>query len=182
MSNNFFDYLNDIFNYFDTAILLIIFYYIVQCSIKGFTASFVSFLKWIVALIITIIITPKLQPWVSEYIESPFINNLGLGIAIYISAIFILILASKAFSSSMKWSGFGPIDKTFGFFFGFFKGYVISVCIFTIINWFYPFKSWNIEVTNALTFEIIENGSKLLIEEFPNYQDLNEGKEIIEKI
>ena len=32
----------------------------------------------------TIILVPKFQPTVSEYIESEFINNIGLGIAIFI--------------------------------------------------------------------------------------------------
>ena len=46
----------------------------------------------------------------------------------------------------------------------------------------YPFNNWKIGVSEALTYEIIKNGSELLIEEFPNYQDLEEGKDIIEKI
>ncbi len=182
MIKDFFDSIINLFNSFDLIVIILIIYSVIQCSIKGFSASFISFLKWIVALIMTIIITPKLQPWVSEFIDSPFINNLGLGIAIYITSIFFLILIGRATKSSIKWTGFGSIDRTFGFFFGFFKGYVISVCIFTIINWFYPFNNWKIGVSEALTYEIIKNGSELLIEEFPNYQDLEEGKDIIEKI
>ena len=34
--------------------------------------------------IVTIILVPKFQPWVSDYIESEFINNIGLGIVIFI--------------------------------------------------------------------------------------------------
>ena len=41
---------------------------------QGFSLSFLS-LKWIVSAIATIILVPKLQPWVSDYIESEFINN-----------------------------------------------------------------------------------------------------------
>ena len=42
-------------------------------------------MKWILSTIITIILVPKLQPLVSEYIQSEFINNLGLGIAPYLT-------------------------------------------------------------------------------------------------
>ena len=38
--------------------------------------------------IVTIILVPKLQPIVSEYIQSEFINNVGLGIAIFIFSLF----------------------------------------------------------------------------------------------
>ena len=41
-------------------------------------------MKWILSAIVTIILVPKLQPVVSEYIESEFINSIGLGIAIFI--------------------------------------------------------------------------------------------------
>ena len=34
--------------------------------------------------IITIILVPKFQPITSEYIKSEFINNIGLGITIFI--------------------------------------------------------------------------------------------------
>ena len=48
--------------------------------LKGFSLSLISFMKWIFSTIITIILVPKFQPVVSEYIESEFINNVGLGI------------------------------------------------------------------------------------------------------
>ena len=168
--------------WFDGVVFLILAYSIIQCTIKGFTLSFITFLKWIVALIITIFLFPKFQPWVSEYIDSPFLNSIGLGIMIYVISLFLMVMVGKIFSNSMKWTGFGPIDKTFGLFFGFFKGYIISICLFTIINWFYPFKNWNIDVEKAYSFKIVESGSKILIDEFPKYDDIENTKDKIDKI
>jgi len=168
--------------WFDLIFFIVLIYFIFQCSLKGFSLSFLSFLKWVIALIFTIIFLPKLQPWVSDYIESPFINNLGLGIALYVSFLFILILFGKALSSSMNWTGFGSMDKLFGFFFGFFKGYIVSVCLYTIINWFYPFNNWDIKIDDALTYKFVKSGSEILVEEFPKYQDLQDGKKKIENL
>ena len=168
--------------WFDGFFMFIIIYSTVQCFVKGFTFSFISFMKWILALILTIILVPKLQPWVSEYIDSPFINNIGLSVAIYVLCLFLTILVGKAFSSSMKWTGFGPMDKTFGLFFGVFKGYVVSVCLYSIVNWFYPFNNWNIEVEKSLTFNFVKKGSEILIDEFPKIEDFDNTKEKIEKI
>ena len=39
-------------------------------------------MKWVLSLVITVILVPKLQPWVMEYIESEFINNVGIGIVV----------------------------------------------------------------------------------------------------
>ena len=182
MTQNIFENIISQTAWFDVFIFFILIYCVIQGIAKGFTLSFVLFMKWIVSLILTIIFLPKLQPIVSDYIDSPFINSMGLGIAIYISSLFILILLGKAFSSSMKWTGFGTMDKTFGFFFGVFKGYVVSVCLFSLINWFYPFNKWSIEVDEALTYNLIKKGSDVLIEEFPNYQDIENTKETIDKI
>ena len=65
--------------------------------LKGFSLSLISFMKWILSTVITIILVPKFQPIVSEYIESEFINNIGLGVAIFIFTLFITIFNWKNF-------------------------------------------------------------------------------------
>ena len=59
---------------------------------------------------------------------------------------------------------------------------MVCVCIFTIFNWFYPYKNWGISVDRAKSFNIIYQGSQLLIEEFPSSEDFIDTKEKIEKI
>jgi membrane protein required for colicin V production len=76
----------------------------------------------------------------------------------------------------------GPIDKGFGFLFGFFKAYIVSVCLFSIFNWFYHYQNWGISVEDAFSFNLINKGSKILIEEFPSNEDFINTKEKIEKI
>ena len=169
-------------NVFDASVAFIFFYCIIQCFIKGFSLSLISFMKWVFSAIITIIMVPKLQPGVSEYIESDFINNVGLGIAIFVFTLFLTIVIGKTLSKAVTWTGVGSIDKTFGLIFGIFKGYIVSVCIFSILNWFYPYKNWGISTEDAISFNIINKGSKILIEEFPSGEDFIDTKEKIEKI
>ena len=119
---------------FDLIVVLITIYSMAQCTAKGFTVSLLSFSKWLISLVITIVLVPKFNPWVQNYIESKFIADIGLGIFIFIISLFIIINISKAISSAVTWSGLGAVDKIFGLFFGVFKGYVICVCIFTLLN------------------------------------------------
>ncbi len=170
------------FNLFDLFFSLILIYSIIQCFLKGFTLSLISFMKWILSTIITIILVPKLQPTVSEYIRSEFINSIGLGIAIFILSLFIIILLGKSLGKAITWTGVGTIDKGFGLIFGFFKGYIVSVCLFSILNWFYPYQNWGISAEDAFSFNIIHKGSKILIEEFPSSEEFIDTKEKIEKI
>ena len=180
-----FDLLKNFFNninLLDVFFLIILTYNIVQCFLKGFSLSLISFMKWILSTVVTIILVPKLQPLVSEYIQSEFINNLGLGIAIFILTLFTTILIGKTLSKAVTWTGVGSIDKVFGFLFGFFKGYVVSICLFSIFNWFYPYQNWGISTEDAISFNLISKGSKILIEEFPSSEDFIDTKEKIEKI
>ena len=180
--SNFFNQLTDGINLFDIFFIIILVYFVTQCFLKGFSLSLISFMKWVFSTIITIILVPKFQPMVSEYIQSEFINNVGLGIAIFVFTLFITILIGKTLSRTVTWTGVGSIDKSFGFLFGFFKGYIVSVCLFSILNWFYPYQNWGISAEDAISFNIINKGSEILIEEFPSGEDFIDTKEKIEKI
>ena len=168
---------------FDLIVFLIVVYSMAQCTAKGFMLSLLSFSKWLLALIITIILVPKLNPWVQDYIESKFIADIGLGVFIYIVSLFVINNIGKAISRAVTWSGLGSADKTFGLFFGIFKGYVICVCIFSLLNWFYPHQKWPIETQGTYSFKIIYKGSEFLIDEFPNSQEYyDKAEDEIEKI
>ena len=179
---NILDNLKIFFNVFDIIFITITIYCIIQCFLKGFFLSLLSFLKWIISLIITIILVPKLQPWVSEYIESDFINSIGLGIIIFIISLFGIIVLARSLSRAVTWTGLGSVDKSFGIFFGIFKGYIVTVCLFSIFNWFYPYQNWGISVEDSISINYVKKGSDLLIEEFPESDDLLDKKEKIENI
>ena len=167
---------------FDIIFLIFILYFAIQCFAKGFFLSLVSFLKWVLALVITIILVPKLEPYVSDYVENEYVSGVGLGIAIYVLSIFLLILSGKSLGRLFSYTGLGSADKIFGFFFGIFKGYVFFVCIFSIVNWFYSYEKWDMSLKNSYFFSITEKGSRLLIEEFPEKKDLEDTKKEIENI
>ena len=168
--------------FFDIIFLIFIIYFSIQCFAKGFFISLISFLKWVLALIITIVLVPKLEPYVTEVVENEFISGIGLGIAVYIVTLFVLIITGKSLGRLFSYTGMGTVDKVFGFFFGFFKGYVFFVCIFSIVNWFYSYEKWDMSLKNSYFFSITEKGSMLLIEEFPETKDLENTKKEIEKI
>ena len=178
---DFFKILKNI-NIFDIIFIVLMVYFIIQCFLKGFSLSFISFMKWVFSLVVTIILVPKLQPFVNEYIESEFINNFGIGITVFICTIFLTILAGKSLSRTMTWTGAGSIDKTFGLLFGVFKGYVVSICLFSLFNWFYPYQNWGISAEDAISFNMVKKGSEILVEEFPSSEDFIDTKDKIEKI
>ena len=122
---------------FDLIVFLILFYSVAQCAAKGFMISLLSFSKWLLALIITIVLVPKFNPLVSNYIQSKFVADIGLGIFIYIISLFIIINIGKAISSAVTYPGLGSVDKTFGLIFEcHFVFFVVFICFFPSFLYF----------------------------------------------
>ena len=181
--NSLVEFIQNSISVFDLIVLLITCYSMAQCAAKGFMRSLLSFSKWLLALIITIILVPKLNPWVENLVESKFIADVGLGIFVYIVSLFAIINIGKALSKLFTYTGLGSVDKNFGLIFGIFKGYVICVCVFSLLNWFYPHQKWPIKTQGTYSFEMIYKGSEFLIKEFPNSKEYyQETEEKIEKI
>jgi|TARA_B110000211_G_scaffold133346_1_gene152896 membrane protein required for colicin V production len=180
--SSFLDFIKNDILLFDIFFVIIILYNAIKCLSQGFSLSFLSSLKWVVSAVATIILVPRLQPWISEYVESDFINNIGIGIFIFVLTLFLSIILGRSLGRTVTWTGLGSVDKSFGIFFGLFKGYVVAVCFFSLLNWFYSYEKWSISTADAFSFNIVKKGSDLLIEEFPNYKDIINTKEEIEKI
>ena len=101
------EFIQNSISVFDLVVVLITIYSMTQCVVKGFTLSLLSFSRWLIALVITIIVVPKFNPWVQNYVESKFVADIGLGVFVFVISLFIIINISKAISSAITWSGLG---------------------------------------------------------------------------
>ena len=114
---NLLEHLTSSISAFDIIYLIITLLIVIQCTKKGFVLSLLSASKWLLALIITIILVPKLRPWAKNYIDSEYLLDIGLGIVIFICTIFIILMISRAIGQVVKYSGLGSVDSFFGFIF-----------------------------------------------------------------
>ena len=58
---------------------------------------------------------------------------------------------------------------------------MVSICLFSLLNWFYPHENWGISAEDAISFNIVKKGSEILIEEFPSSEHFIDTKDKIEK-
>ena len=166
----------------DLIYIAITIWSLISCYRKGFVLSILSMAKWLLAYVITLILFPRVKPYVEGIIDNEYVLDVGLGIAIFIVVIFLVLLVNKGISKAVKYTGMGSLDGTFGFFFGFVKAYIISVCIFSGIHIVYNHDKWPINLDKSYTFPYLEKGSNYLIKEFPNEKTYQESKEKIEDI
>ena len=166
----------------DLLYLIITTFSVIKCYQKGFVLSVLAASKWILAYIVTLIIFPRVKPYLKNIIDSEYVLDITLGITIFILVIFIILMINKGISKAVKYSGLGSLDSVFGFFFGFIRGYIISVLIFSAINIVYNYNKWPIKLDASYTFPYIEKGSNYLIKEFPNEKKYQDSKEKIEEL
>ena len=179
------EFFREIFNSISTIDLiyaLITILSLIKCYSKGFVLSVLSMSKWLLAYIITLIIFPRLKPYVKNIIDNEYVIDVALGITIFVVVIFLILLINKGISRAIKYTGLGSLDTIFGFFFGFIRAYIISICIFSGIHIVYNHDKWPINLNKSYTFPYLEKGSNYLLKVFPNEKTYQDSKEKIEDL
>ena len=177
-----------IVDFYDSASIIDIVYLIItilsliKCSKKGFVLSILSMAKWLLAYIITLIIFPKAKPYFKNIIDSEYVLDIGLGVTIFVIVIFVILMINKGISRAVSYSGIGSLDTVFGFFFGFIRAYLISLCIFSGAHIVYNYDKWPINSNKSFIFPYLEKGSNYLLKEFPNEKTYQDSKEKIEEL
>ena len=174
--------ISEFFSIFDLIYIVITILYLIQCSIKGFVLSLLSAAKWLLAYILTLILFPKVKPYVNDIIDNEYVLDILLGISIFVVIIFLILLINKGIRKTVKYTGMGKVDSFFGFFFGFVKGYIVSVCIFATVNIVYNSDKWPIDSKKSFTFSYVEKGSNYLVKEFPSKKEYEDAKEKVSDI
>ena len=166
----------------DLIYLIITTLSLIKCYRKGFVLSILAASKWILAYVVTLILFPKVKPYFKNIIDNEYVLDIALGITIFVLVVFIILIANKAISKTVKFVGLGRLDSLFGLFFGFIRSYVICICLFSAIDIVYNYSKWPINTDKSYTFPYIEKGSNYLLKEFPNEKNYQDSKEKIEEL
>jgi len=175
-------------DFYDAASIIDILYLIItilsliKCYKKGFVLSILSMAKWLLAYVITLIIFPKVKPYFEDIIDSEYVLDVGLGVTIFVIVIFLVLMINKGISKAVRYTGIGSLDTVFGFFFGFIRAYIISICVFSGIHIVYNYDKWPINVDKSYVFPYLEKGSNYLLKEFPDEKTYQDSKEKIEDL
>ena len=177
--------LNEFYNsisVLDLIYLIITILSLIKCYIKGFILSVLAMAKWLLAYVLTLIIFPRIKPYVKDIIDNEYILDIALGISIFIIVIFFILLINKGISKAVKYTGLGNFDTMFGFFFGFVRSYIIAVCIFSAVHIVYNHDKWPINHNKSYIFPYLKKGSNYLLKEFPDEKTYQDSKEKIKEL
>ena len=181
MSEPVIDILNKIL-IFDLIFIILTILSLLKCTSKGFVLSLLSASKWLLAYVITLFIFPRVKPYVDDIIDNEYVLDVILGVSIFVLIIFLILMINKGISRAISYTGIGTLDKIFGFFFGFLRAYVISICIFATIDIIYNHEKWPIDLDQSYSFPYVLKGSNYLIKEFPDEKDYQNTKEKVQEL
>tara|TARA_B100000085_G_C18325413_1_gene423996 strand:- start:124 stop:666 length:543 start_codon:yes stop_codon:yes gene_type:complete len=179
------EFLKEFYNLISIIDLIYIFITIlslIKCYSKGFVLSILAMAKWLLAYILTLIIFPRVKPYVDDIIDNEYVLDISLGISIFVVVIFLILLMNKGISRAVRYTGLGSLDTIFGFFFGFIRSYIIAICIFSGIHIVYNYDKWPLNTDKSYIFPYLEKGSNYLLKEFPNEKKYQDSKEKIEQL
>jgi len=179
------DLIKDFYNVtsiIDIVYLVLTIFSLIKCYKKGFILSILSMAKWLLAYVITLLIFPRIKPYFKDIIDNEYVLDIGLGVAIFVVVVFLVLMINKGLSKAISYTGIGSLDTVFGFFFGFIRAYIISVCIFSGMHIVYNYDKWPINLDKSYIFPYLEKGSNYLLKEFPNEKTYQNSKEKIEEL
>ena len=179
------DLIKDFYNVtsiIDIVYLVLTIFSLIKCYKKGFILSILSMAKWLLAYVITLLIFPRIKPYFKDIIDNEYVLDIGLGVAIFVVVVFLVLMINKGLSKAISYTGIGSLDTVFGFFFGFIRAYVISVCIFSATHVVYNYDKWPININKSYTFPYLEKGSNYLLKEFPDEKTYQDSKEKIKEL
>ena len=166
----------------DLIYIVITFLSLVKCYKKGFVLSILSMAKWFFAYVITLLIFPRVKPYFKNIVDNEYVLDVGLGVIIFVIVLFLVLMINKGLSKAVRYTGIGSLDTIFGFFFGFLRAYIISICILSVVHIVYNHDKWPINLDKSYIFPYLEKGSNYLLKEFPNEKTYQDSKEKIEEL
>ena len=97
-------------DFYDTASIIDIIFLVItilsliKCYKKGFVLSILSMAKWFLAYVITLIIFPRIKPYLEDVIDNEYVLDVGLGVAIFVIVIFLVLMISKGISKAVRYT------------------------------------------------------------------------------
>ena len=119
--------------YFDYILIGIIALSGLIAFFRGFIQETLSLLLWVFAFAASMFLNEYLDPYVSDYVNSPEVRRILTVITVFVGIIFFGGLLVKLLRGLVHWSGMVGLDRFLGVLFGFFRGIILIMVIYLVL-------------------------------------------------
>lgn len=150
-------------NLTDIAVALVVLFSGLFAFFRGFVHEVLAVASWIGAAAATLIIFPFAQPEVRKLIAIPLVADLTTGVAIFLVVLVVLSILTRMLANRVRGSGLGPLDRSLGLVFGFFRGALLVSIAWLVLTWVLPREDYPGWLLQARTLPLVERGGTLLV-------------------
>lgn len=126
---------------------------------RGFVHEVLSIAGWIGAFFITVYGFPAVQPYAHQFIELGLLADIAAGAALFIAALVILSMLTRALSRRIRDSALNALDRALGFVFGLIRGGIIVCLAYVGIAMVWPPSDQPPWMRDARTMPLVEVGA-----------------------
>ena len=116
------------FTFLDIAIGVVLLISGLLAFVRGFVHEVLAVGAWIGAIVVAVFGFPYHRPYARDLIPHELVADAAAGAAIFVVALVVLSLLTRALSDRVKDSALNALDRSLGFVFGLLRGAVL-VCL-----------------------------------------------------
>ncbi len=129
---------------------------------RGFVHEVLAVGGWIGAIAATIYAFPYAKPLAREYIPFDLAADIAAGVVIFVGALVVLSMITRAIANRVKASALNALDRALGFLFGVLRGAVLVCLAYLVLDWMLPREDHPQSVREARTLTYVQTGAALL--------------------
>jgi membrane protein required for colicin V production len=123
------------FTFVDIAIVAVLLVSGGLAFIRGFVHEVLAVGAWVGAIVAAVFGFPYAQPYARDLIPHDLAANVAAGAAIFVVALVVLSLLTRALSDRVKGSALNALDRSLGFVFGLLRGAVLVCLAYIAVEW-----------------------------------------------
>jgi membrane protein required for colicin V production len=123
------------FTFVDIAIVVVLLVSGGLAFLRGFVHEVLAVGAWVGAIVAAVFGFPYAQPYARDLIPHDLAANVAAGAAIFVVALVVLSLLTRALSDRVKGSALNALDRSLGFVFGLLRGAVLVCLTYIAVEW-----------------------------------------------
>ncbi len=160
------------FNYFDIAVLSIMFLSCIFALFRGFVKEVLSLVAWVGSAYITIRFYKPLSAALQPHFVNPMAGNIAASVLLYFGSLIGFFLINRSIIKVLKsGSELGIFDNILGFLFGALRGSFIVSLAYLMMSLVMKEDSRPDWLEKAVTRPYVEKGAVMLAKMAPSYTE-----------
>lgn len=146
----------------DLAIIAVLMISAVLAFARGFVHELLSMLAWLGATVAVIFGLPYARPIAQHFISLPLLADAAAGGIIFVIALLVLSLLTRAVSHRVQGSALNAVDRSLGFLFGLLRGAVLVCLAYIPLAWLLAPSEQPEWIRDARARPLVEQGAAMI--------------------